>query len=48
MIERFDPFGRMMSLRQLMDRMFEDAVIMPRDGDSGYQATAGLNVYEEG
>jgi hypothetical protein len=32
MIERFDPFGRMMSLRQMMDRLMEDAVVMPREG----------------
>jgi hypothetical protein len=33
-IERFDPWGRMMSLRerQLMERMLEDAFVLPRGG----------------
>ncbi len=49
MIERFDPFGRVMSLRQMMDRMLEDAFIMPWAGDAGAASTVpDLNVYEEG
>lgn len=49
MIERYDPFGRLMSLRQMMDRLLEDAFIMPRNGHEQAEAQAGaLNVYEEG
>jgi HSP20 family protein len=52
MIERYDPFGRTMSLRQMMDRLMEDAFVMPRGGQAGSgdgspTATA-LNVFEEG
>jgi HSP20 family protein len=45
MIERHDPFGRTMSLRQLMDRLVEDAVIMPREGAAG--GGPALDAYEE-
>lgn len=52
MIDRYDPFGRTMSLRQMMDRILEDAFVMPRGGQSaggdGGQLTTALNVYEEG
>jgi HSP20 family protein len=46
MIDRYDPFGRTMGLRQVMDRLMEDAFVMPRQG-----ALAGgpsVDVYEEG
>ena len=51
MIDRYDPFSRMMSLRQMMDRLLEDAFVVPRGaqpggGDSGVTAGA-LNIYEE-
>jgi len=48
MIERFDPFGRMLSLRQMMDRLMEDAMVLPREGDGSSMGSAGINVYEEG
>ena len=48
MIERYDPFGRTMSLRQMMDRLMEDAFIMPREGQTTPVGSAALNVYEEG
>jgi HSP20 family protein len=52
MIERYDPFGRMMSLRQMMDRLMEDAFIMPRGsqaaGAEGSTMSAALNIFEEG
>jgi HSP20 family protein len=48
MIERFDPFGRMMSLRQMMDRLMEDAVVMPREGQTGGMGGMAMDVYEEG
>ena len=48
MIERYDPFGRTMSLRQMMDRLMEDAFIMPRGGQAGGMGSAAMDVYEEG
>lgn len=46
MIDRYDPFGRTMGLRQVMDRLLEDAVLMPRQGTGG--AGPSVDVYEEG
>ena len=46
MIERYDPFGRTMSLRQLMDRLLEDAFVMPRQGAA--EGSLSTDVYEEG
>jgi HSP20 family protein len=47
MIDRYEPFGRAMSLRQMMDRMLEDAFVMPRAGE-GMGSAPALDVYEEG
>jgi len=46
MIDRHDPFGRAMGLRQIMDRLLEDAVVMPRQGGDG--GGPAMDVYEEG
>jgi HSP20 family protein len=46
MIDRGDPFGRGMGLRQMMDRLMEDAVVMPRQGAAG--GGPSVDVYEEG
>jgi HSP20 family protein len=46
MIDRYDPFGRTMSLRQMMDRVMEDAFVMPRQGGAG--SSPSFDVYEEG
>jgi HSP20 family protein len=46
MIDRYDPFGRTMGLRQVMDRLLEDAVLMPRQGSFGGGPL--VDVYEEG
>jgi HSP20 family protein len=46
MIDRYDPFGRTMSLRQMMDRVMEDAFVMPRQGGAG--SSPSVDVYEEG
>ena len=46
MLDRYDPFGRSMSLRQVMDRLLEDAFIMPRQG--GAEGGPAVDVYEEG
>jgi len=48
MLDRNDPFGRAMGLRQVMDRLLEDAVVMPRGGESQGWGGPSLNVYEEG
>lgn len=45
MIDRSDPFGRGMGLRQVMDRLLEDAVVMPRQGAAG--GSPSVDVYEE-
>ena len=42
MIERSEQSNPIMSLRQMMDRLLEDAFVLPRDG------AGALNVYEEG
>jgi HSP20 family protein len=46
MIDRYEPFGRAMGLRQMMDRLMEDAFVMPRQG--GSEGTPPMDVYEEG
>ena len=50
MLDRHDPFGRAMGLRQMMDRLLEDAFVMPRSGNGDGQGWGGpaLNVYEDG
>ena len=46
MLDRHDPLGRTLGLRQVMDRLLEDAVVMPRgEGQGGGPA---LDAYEEG
>jgi HSP20 family protein len=40
-ITRFDPFGEMVSLRQAMDRLFEDSFILPVSGRGS--GTEGVN-----
>ena len=47
MIDRYDPFTRTFGLRQVMDRLFEDAFVMPRGGDGQTWGSPALNVYEE-
>ena len=47
MIDRYGFPGRAMGLRQLMDRMFEDAFVMPREGGEGWGGPA-MEVFEEG
>jgi HSP20 family protein len=47
MLDRHDPFGRAMGLRQVMDRLLEDAFVMPR-GDGQGAGGPAFNVYEEG
>ena len=47
MIDRHDPFGRAMGLRQVVDRLLEDAFVMPRAGGDQPWGGPALNVYEE-
>ena len=47
MLDRHDTFGRAMGLRQVMDRLMEDAFVMPRGGDGQSWGGPALNVYEE-
>ena len=48
MIDRYDPFGRATSLRRMMDRLLEDAFVMPREEGPGSWGDPALDVYEEG
>ena len=48
MIDRYQAFGPTMGLRQVMDRLLEDAFVMPRAGDGQGWSGPALNVYEEG
>ena len=48
MIDRSEPYGRAMGLRQMMDRLLEDAFVMPRAGEGQSWNGPALNVYEEG
>jgi HSP20 family protein len=48
MLDRHDAFGRAMGLRQVMDRLLEDAFVVPRGGEGQGWNGPALNVYEEG
>ena len=48
MLDRHDPVGRTLGLRQVMDRLLEDAVVMPRGGDGQGWGGPTLDVYEQG
>jgi HSP20 family protein len=48
MIDRSGSLGRAMSLRQLMDRMLEDAFVVPREGGAESGGGPSMDVYEEG
>jgi HSP20 family protein len=48
MLDRHDALGRAMGLRQVMDRLLEDAFVMPRGGEGQTWGGPALNVYEEG
>jgi HSP20 family protein len=47
-ITRWDPVGEMVSLRQAMDRLFEDSFVSPRTWRtwSGEQLTPAIDVHE--
>ena len=48
MLNRYDPFDRSMSLRQVMDRLLEDAFVMPRGGESQRWSGPAVDAYEAG
>ena len=48
MIDRYPSSGPTMGLRQVMDRLLEDAFVLPRAGDGQGWGGPALNVYEEG
>ena len=50
MIDRYSPAGQALSLRQVMDRLLEDAFVSPRNvaGQPGSAGGPALNAYEEG
>ena len=50
MIDQYRPFNRAMSLRQMMDRLMEDAFIMPGEHQQPEGGTMSLavNAYEQG
>ena len=48
MIDRYQSFGPSMGLRQVMDRLLEDAFVMPRGENGQSMGGPALNVYEEG
>ena len=47
MIDRHGTYGQPMSLRQVMDRLFEDAVVAPRQGGAANWGGPAFDVYEE-
>jgi HSP20 family protein len=48
MIDRNSAFGPSMSLRHVMDRLLEDAVVAPRQGGAAGWGGPALDIYEEG
>lgn len=44
-IRRTSPFGELLSLRQAMDRLFEDSFVRTRTGAGGEEAVMPLDVY---
>ena len=45
LIRRSNPFGELMSLRQAMDRLFEDSFVSPRTGNGTEEQHLALDVY---
>ncbi|HVB61152.1 MAG TPA: Hsp20/alpha crystallin family protein [Ktedonobacteraceae bacterium] len=45
-ITRYNPFNEMVSLREAMDRLFEDSFISPRTGGLTGTRGVGANLYE--
>ena len=47
MIDRYGAWGQATSLRQMMDRLFQDAVVLPGAGSAQQWAGPALDVFEE-
>jgi HSP20 family protein len=45
LIRRSNPFGELLSLRQAMDRLFEDSFVNPRSGIASDEQPLALDVY---
>ena len=45
LIRRSSPFGELLSLRQAMDRLFEDSFVSPRSGIGTGEQSLALDVY---
>ncbi len=45
-ITRYNPFNEVVSLREAMDRLFEDSVISSRGSSVGSNRGVGVNLYE--
>jgi HSP20 family protein len=47
LIRRPNPFGELLSLRQAMDRLFEDSYVRPRAGGSTDEHALALDIYTQ-
>jgi HSP20 family protein len=47
LIRRPNPFGELLSLRQAMDRLFEDSYVRPRSGGSTEEHALALDIYTQ-
>ena len=47
-ITRYNPFSEVVSLREAMDRLFEDSFISPRTSGLGARSGVAANLYETG
>jgi HSP20 family protein len=47
MIDRYGAWGQATSLRQMMDRLFQEAVVLPGAGNTEQWAGPALDVFEE-
>jgi HSP20 family protein len=47
LIRRPNPFGELLSLRQAMDRLFEDSYVRPRSGGSTDEHALALDIYTQ-
>src|SRR3954452_9103109 len=47
-VRRSNPFGELVSLRQAMDRLFEDSFVRPRAGIAGEEHQLALNIRTTG
>jgi HSP20 family protein len=48
MIDRYGTWGQAMSLRQMMDRLLQDAVVRPSAGGTDQWVGPALNAFEDG